>query len=188
MPRRPPDPNVPRRPVGRPRTRPVKEKKPPREPKVTAADVEAVKAAEPKRAKMGRPEFAATVDERAFVEVLVMQGMPVADIARAIGASEPTLRKHFAEELRVGRSKRLAEVLFAQYRAAIGGNVSAQNAIRKKADATDELTRVRDIAEERAQPAPKLGKKEIAEERAREVAVGRYAPPPPPRLVVDNHS
>jgi hypothetical protein len=49
-------------------------------------------------------------------------------IAIALGLSRNTLRKHFAQELCAGAAARRMEVVNAQYRAAVRGNVAAQKA------------------------------------------------------------
>lgn len=57
------------------------------------------------RTGRGRPSFVATVEMRAEVQVLHAHGMPVPNIARKIGVSLPTLRKHFATELDLDREQ-----------------------------------------------------------------------------------
>jgi hypothetical protein len=54
-------------------------------------------------------------------------------IARAIGCSDETLRKHFAEQLATGAATKRREVIAMLFASAKAGNVSAQ---RKLADMT----------------------------------------------------
>ena len=49
---------------------------------------------EPRRA-VGRPEFKKTKQNQQLVEALLRHGASRVVIARAVGCSEPTLRKHF---------------------------------------------------------------------------------------------
>lgn len=104
----------------------------------------------------GRPEYAPTDEEREKVRVLKAGGMSREAIAEAIGISEPTLRKHFSLDMEIGAAKVTADVIMARYRAAIGGNVSAQN---KMLDAVGAVP---------PKPAklPKPGKKEVAQAEA----------------------
>ena len=113
--------------------------------------------------KRGRPTFRATAAQKRKVEQYVSAGMSQTDIARAIGCTEPTLQKHFAEELAIGAAKRRAECIDLLYRAARKGNVSA---IKK----LEEMTKVAALAEAQRNPKPevptKLGKKQQAAEAA----------------------
>lgn len=59
-------------------------------------------AASSKKRRPGRPSFEATKHQRAEVRALVAFGITEIDIAKYIGVSVPTLRKHFAEELELG--------------------------------------------------------------------------------------
>jgi len=49
----------------------------------------------------GRPEYKPTDDQRALVRRLKTEGKSIGAVAQAIGVSRNTLRKHFAEELKV---------------------------------------------------------------------------------------
>lgn len=129
----------------------------------------------------GRPEFAPTDDDREKVRVLKAGGMSNEAIAEAIGISEPTLRKHFPSELDRGGAKVTADLLMARYRSAMGGNVSAQTKMLELVDASSPGAKVkaREVA------AVKLGKKEVQQQAAENVA-GKFAPPSGPKLVVSN--
>lgn len=65
---------------------------------------------------------------RQRVAVAVAAGMAHEQIAIALGIARNTLEKHFEVELSRGAYQRRMEVVFAQFRAAKKGNVSAQKA------------------------------------------------------------
>ena len=77
---------------------------------------------------MGAPEFKPTDEQRRLVLELASFGTKQADIARVVvpgGMSEPTLRKHFREELDTGTvhaNHKVAKGLFQQ---ATEGNITA---------------------------------------------------------------
>ncbi|RVT80210.1 hypothetical protein EM858_04230 [Agrobacterium sp. CNPSo 2736] len=130
----------------------------------------------------GRSEFQPTDEDREKVRVLKACGMSNVGIADVIGVSEPTLRKHFSLELDRATAKVRAELLMARYRSAMGGNVSAQNKMIEQVAAVDAQAK---RAPEKQEKKPKLGKKE--EQKAAAQAIGgKFAPPSPPKLVVDN--
>lgn len=130
----------------------------------------------------GRPEFAPTDEDREKVRVLKAGGMSNEAIAEVIGISEPTLRKHFSSELDRATAKVRAELLMARYRSAMGGNVSAQNKMIEQVSAT---AAQRKVSPEKEDRKPKLGKKEEQKIAAQNIG-GKFAPPSPPKLVVDN--
>lgn len=74
----------------------------------------------------GRAPFRPDPSQRRRVMDLAAAGKPPATIARVLAISEPTLRKHFAEELATGAEKVEAEIIAAVMSKARGGNVSAQ--------------------------------------------------------------
>lgn len=134
----------------------------------------------------GRPQFKPTPALRRKVEELVSCGMSKDECARAIGCSTPTLEKYFEDELANGVAKKRAEVIGMLYRAAKKGNVTAQKKL-------EEMIRVAGAAEavgNRTRPVreQKLGKKEELQAAAQAVAsgAGKFAPPAPPQLVVNN--
>lgn len=119
---------------------------------------------EPKT-RMGRPEFKATNAMRQKVMLFKAAGMADDDIGRAIGCSDVTLRKHFAEELRTGRVKKLGENLLRLERAAKKGNVTAAKYLDQKMRLpTDD-----EFARQGEQPK---GKKEERAEQARAAGQG----------------
>lgn len=143
-------------------------------------------------ASAGRPEFKPTAAHRRKVEELVSCGVSQEDCARAIGISKPTLVKHFEEELACGAAKKRAEVIGLLYKSAKKGNVSAQRTLEgmTRAVAAEEAVRSRAGKGQGrpAAPAPKPGKKEMQQAAAEAIAggSGKFAPPAPPKLVVDN--
>lgn len=108
------------------------------------------------RERAGRPEHVPTKETRERVEILVAGGMVQWQIAAALGISEPILRDRYAAELDAGRSRKTAQVIEAQFKAAVeGGNVSAQKAWLARHTPVDD-----------APPPPKdepLGKKQAAQ-------------------------
>lgn len=60
------------------------------------------------------------------VERMVAFGIPHEQIAAIIGISSPTLRKHYAEALELGRSKTIENVANSLYDTAVSGDVQAQ--------------------------------------------------------------
>lgn len=132
----------------------------------------------------GRPQFKPTPALRRKVEELVTGGMSKDECARAIGCSTPTLEKYFEEELANGVAKKRAEVIGLLFKSARKGNVTAQKKL-------EEMSRVSGAAEavKSREPKPaKLGKKEERQAAAKAIASGpsKFAPPTPPKLVVNN--
>lgn len=78
----------------------------------------------------GRPAFAPTDRDRATVKSMSAFGIPEYEIAKVIGITPPTLRKHFWQELEVGHIEANAKVAQSLFRKATGdGNQSVQAAI-----------------------------------------------------------
>jgi hypothetical protein len=61
-----------------------------------------------------------TEKDRKVVETMAGLGVPQDGIARTIGISEPTLRKHYSDELSSGMTKANAAVAQALYQTALG--------------------------------------------------------------------
>tara|TARA_R100000657_G_C4656002_1_gene100021 strand:+ start:214 stop:660 length:447 start_codon:yes stop_codon:yes gene_type:complete len=74
----------------------------------------------------GRPEYNRTESDAKNVEALVIAGVPQSRIARVLKISEPTLRKHYREELDISKAKANAIVSQALFKSAKDGNVTAQ--------------------------------------------------------------
>ncbi|HTV69316.1 MAG TPA: hypothetical protein VMF90_12335 [Rhizobiaceae bacterium] len=126
----------------------------------------------------GRPAFEPTEEQREKVRVLKAGGMSNEAIGVALGISEPTLTKYFSSDIEVGAAKVTAEIMMARYNSAKGGNVAAQNKVLELAGAVR-------AQEKRAPAEPKPGKKEERQAAAERVS-GKFAPPEPPKLVVNN--
>ena len=78
--------------------------------------------------KRGRPTFKPTGKLREQVITLSSNGLPHIQIAPLIGCSSPkTLRKHFRDELNIGKIQANAKVAGALYQSALEGNVKAQS-------------------------------------------------------------
>ena len=77
--------------------------------------------------KQGRPPFKPTAEKREQVITMSSNGVPHRQQAPLIGCSSPkTLRKHFREELNIGKIQANAKVAGALYQSALNGNVKAQ--------------------------------------------------------------
>ena len=77
--------------------------------------------------KQGRPPFKPTAEKREQVITMSSNGVPHRQQAPLIGCSSPkTLRKHFREELNIGKIQANAKVAGALYQSALDGNVKAQ--------------------------------------------------------------
>jgi hypothetical protein len=87
-----------------------------------------------KPAKGGRKPFAPDRETREKVSLLVAVGTAPDDIAKVVGITTPTLRKHFAEELATAATRKRAEVLMDMMRAAKKGNVTAQRELLELID------------------------------------------------------
>lgn len=73
---------------------------------------------QPEINKGGRPPFEPTDEQRRIVNVMAAGGFQQLAIAQALGISDNTLRKYFAEELEAGGSKAHAMVVGNLYRQA----------------------------------------------------------------------
>jgi AcrR family transcriptional regulator len=116
---------------------------------------------------VGRPEYSPTLENRQKVEILIAARMAHEDIARVLGITPPTLRKHFREEILTGLAKKRAEVLVAMHTSALAGNTSAQKsmlALTGPANAPtppkDQIVPATARGTAPAGQLPKLGKKE----------------------------
>ena len=73
----------------------------------------------------GRPPHKATPKNRRYVESLASYGVPEDDIARVVGLSTTTLRKHYLDELANGNVRKNAQVAGFLFTAAKNGSVPA---------------------------------------------------------------
>lgn len=90
--------------------------------------------ADEKKTRRGRPEYKPTAGDRRRVKILASGRMSQERIAAALEISVETMLKYFADDLTTGKAKCDAEVLLAQHKSAIGGNVSAQKVWLQRAD------------------------------------------------------
>ena len=72
------------------------------------------------------PQHQPTTGQRRQVNAMAACGIPQLDIARTIGISDRTLRKHYRDELDLGHVKATAQVAGFLFNAAKSGNVTAQ--------------------------------------------------------------
>lgn len=132
---------------------------------------------------VGRPEHKPDRKTRQLVENGVTAGMTHQDIARAIGISWKTLDKYYAEELATGVARKRLEAISMLYRSAKGGNVSAQRKFYAIAHGEDVSSS--SVDEDTFDKPKKLGKKEQVQRDAENIS-DKYAPPEPPKLIVNN--
>ena len=117
----------------------------------------------------GRPAYKPTAAARTKVMTCVAGGMSEADIARVLGISPPTRRKHFEDELATGRARRVAENLARLEKAAKSGNVAAM----KHLDQRMRLAAAAAAARGDGDPPPaRAGKKEQQRAHAERLASG----------------
>jgi hypothetical protein len=125
--------------------------------------------------KRGRPAFKPTQLHRRKVEQYTACGMSHDGIAKALGISDETLRKHFAEELSSGKAKRRAEVVDILFAAARKGNVAAAKTLEQMTGKSLALAEFMGHDKPASRPVEKsrrLGKKEQAAQDALEAGVG----------------
>ena len=120
---------------------------------------------------VGRPSYEPTPKEREQVKTLAGLGIQHTDIAKVIGISAPTLRKHFAQELEVGHIQANAQVAQSLFRAATAKDkpsvVAAIFWLKCQAG-----WREQDPPGDEPPTRPALGKKEQAQEDAKDADVG----------------
>ena len=74
----------------------------------------------------GRPEYQKTEEDAKNVEALTIAGVPQRLIAEILKISEPTLRKHYRNELDTSKAKANAVISQALFKSAKDGNITAQ--------------------------------------------------------------
>ncbi len=79
---------------------------------------------------MGRPEHEPTADQRLLVEALAAYGVKHDLIARMIGISDETLRKHYRNELDFGLANITAKVANSLVQKALSQRADAVNAAK----------------------------------------------------------
>lgn len=137
--------------------------------------------AKTKPVRRGRPPYRPTIEARQTVEEMKFCGESENTIARALGIDVDTMRKHFGDELADGHAQRRKEVIGLLFRSARDGNVTAQ----KKLEEMGRAAGASEAVKARETKPPKLGKKE-EQQQAAERVTGRFSPPEPPKLAVDN--
>ncbi|ARM12118.1 MULTISPECIES: hypothetical protein [Rhizobium] len=141
----------------------------------------------------GRPEHVPTEENIINVMVLLASGMTNAEVAKTVGLSTPTLRKHYfhllkQREVMLARLK--ARLRTAQIQQGLAGNAAALSGALKMLDGVTAEKVNRDMQNKAAnKPAPRgyVSKKEQRLDNARAISGGgRYAVPAGPRLIAAN--
>lgn len=141
--------------------------------------------------KAGRPEHEPTEENIINVMVLLASGMTNHEVAKTIGVSVPTLRKHYlhlTKNKAVLLSRLRAKLRTAQIRQGLAGNAAALSGALRMLDAIGAEKVNRDLMGKTAnQPMPRgyVSKKNQRIESAKAIG-GRYAVPLAPRLVASN--
>lgn len=143
-------------------------------------------------AKRGRPEHVPSEENIIFVMVLLGSGMTNAEVAKRMGLSGPTFRKHYFHlikdrDLMLDRLKTKLRV--SQIKQGLAGNASALNAALATLDkvhSENAEARFKGREKPKQEKAKKLGKKEERQLAAQQVS-GKFAPPSAPKLIVDNN-
>lgn len=76
----------------------------------------------------GRPPHAPTAATRQAVEMMAAAGIPSEDVARVLGITKPTLRKHYRAELDTASAKANAKVAQSLFKKATGDGPQAVTA------------------------------------------------------------
>ena len=74
---------------------------------------------------MGRPSYQPTPKDLKYVEALSSYGVPEDDIARVVGITRKTLRKHYLDQLENGATRANAQIAGFLFTAAKKGSVPA---------------------------------------------------------------
>lgn len=123
----------------------------------------------------GAYEYQPTTDHRIFVEVGMLRGRKLNEIARSVGISVPTLKKHFKDEITNGRVRLQMKLDVALFEKAKKGDVSAYKVIMADvavADAERRLQEYRAGEATQIPRAPKIGKKQQAALDAQTAGIG----------------
>jgi hypothetical protein len=143
-----------------------------------------------REAKRGRPEHVRTRRNASLAALLFAMGRDVAEVAKALGITQPTLRKHYFSEVQqrdVMLLKLEGDVLLKLFEAAETGNVGAMKELMARADKAGlqllagSVTKRGKKAEPKAKP---VGKKEEQAAAAKGVG-GRFGTREPPPLLVN---
>lgn len=126
----------------------------------------------PEARDAGRPEHEATPENINKVMMLLVFKKTNAEIAKALGISQPTLRKHYLQQLQQRRIARLqldATRWAGLYAKVLAGDVSAMKELGKVLEAHDRAEMATNFGadthqrRERAPRAEKIGKKQQAQ-------------------------
>lgn len=125
-------------------------------------------------APVGRPLFRPTPRQRKLVIKRVASNWTQDLIAKELVITPPTLRLHFEEELRDGKSLYRKGLIDLLEKEAGKGSVSAiKTLLALTVDPTPSIT-------EPSMVATKLGKKETQKLHAKKANSGKFSTPPPP--------
>jgi hypothetical protein len=115
------------------------------------------------------------------VRRLIGAKMPVEDVAVAIGCTKEQLEENFADEIKTGEIHLRAKAIDDLVKQSATGKVAATNQLLAITAPSTET------ANQPAVPGT-AGKKAAATANAQRIAAsgGKFAPPAPPKLVVDN--
>jgi hypothetical protein len=132
----------------------------------------------------GRPAWRPTIEDRQTVERMKYCGESDAVIARSLRVDVDTLRKHCPDEIADGYAQRRKQVINWLFDSAQDGHAAS----RKTLDQIGRSVGAQSVVPDSAPKPPKLGKKEERQAAAEAVASGSsiFAPPAPPKLVVNN--
>lgn len=139
-------------------------------------------------AKKGRPAHERTARNANKVSLLFAMGYQVAEVAAALGITQPTLRKHYFSEVQQRDAMRLkleAEQLVELRDQAQAGKVAAMKELLARIDKAGMLAVARSVKKRKAPEAEKQaprGKKEQQKIDAGAVG-GIFATRPPPSQV-----
>jgi hypothetical protein len=129
---------------------------------VEAQEYKKVTLSPPVKRKQGRPPFKPTGEQRDQVIAMSSNGVPHRQQASLIGCSSPkTLRKHFRDDLNIGKIQANAKVAGALYKSALDGNVKAQTFWLKTVGGWQETGNLETVSER------ELGAIKLASEVAR---------------------
>ena len=122
----------------------------------------------------GRPEHVPSDENRNKIMMLLVFGRTNAEIAKAIGVSQPTLRKHYLQQLEQRKIARLqldATRYAALYAKVLAGDVGANKELGKMLTEHDRKEMAAAFGNEpRKGKATKPGKKEQANQDAKDAA------------------
>jgi hypothetical protein len=120
----------------------------------------------------GRPEHVPTDENRNKIMMMLVFKKTNAEIAKAVGLSQPTLRKHYLQQLdqrKVARLQLDATRWAATYAKVLAGDMQAIKELGKMLEAHDRAELAANFGadtHQRRERKPKLGKKEVAKVEA----------------------